>query len=242
MSATKVTQILNKSFFSIQYKMSTKKLFWENPYLIKCKANVTEIDGRKVKLDKTIFYAFSGGQESDEGTINDIEVVNAIKKGDKESILEIEYELEEEPKFKVGDIVTVRINGVGREKLRRLHTAAHIVYYFIIEKIGKVKIIGSNISQEKARIDFLYNQPLNKLLPEIEIKANEYFKEAHSIDMSEDPEKPELRWWSCEGWSMPCGGTHVKSTEEIGKIILKRKNIGAGKERVELYLDNPMEE
>ncbi|WP_421852133.1 hypothetical protein [Marinomonas sp.] len=35
---------------------------------------------------------------------------------------------------------------------------------------------------------------------------------------------------------VPCGGTHVKSTRELGSIRLKRKNVGKGKERVEIYL------
>ena len=50
------------------------------------------------------------------------------------------------------------------------------------------------------------------------------------------PEKPDLKWWHCEDWKMPCGGTHVKNTKEVGQIRLKRKNIGAGKERIEIYL------
>ena len=62
----------------------TQKLFWQDPYLTECTSKVTSIDGNKVKLDQTIFYAFSGGQQSDEGTINDIKVINAVKEGDKE--------------------------------------------------------------------------------------------------------------------------------------------------------------
>ncbi|MCW4627521.1 MULTISPECIES: hypothetical protein [Marinomonas] len=54
-------------------------------------------------------------------------------------------------------------------------------------------------------------------------------------DFSDQPE--ERRYWKVDGFAqVPCGGTHVKSTAELGVIKLKRKNVGKGKERVEIYL------
>ncbi len=212
------------------------KLFWQDPYMTECRARVVRIDGTVVKLDQTIFFAFSGGQESDSGTIGGIRVINAIKRGDKESIIDIEYELEKEPDFKVGEEVEVKIDGKRREKLRKLHSAAHIVYYFVVEKIGKLKIVGSHISEEKARIDFLYDTSLNTVLLELQDRVNAFLHENHGICMKMDDRKPDLRWWTCEQWKMPCGGTHPLSTREIGKIQLQRKNIGSGKERIEIRL------
>jgi Ser-tRNA(Ala) deacylase AlaX len=50
----------------------------------------------------------------------------------------------------------------------------------------------------------------------------------------------ERRYWEIQGFSrVPCGGTHVRSTGEIGQIRLKRNNIGKGKERVEIFLCEP---
>ena len=47
----------------------------------------------------------------------------------------------------------------------------------------------------------------------------------------------ERRYWEIKGFSkVPCGGTHVKSTAEVGYITLKRVNIGGGKERIEIKL------
>ena len=216
----------------------TKKLFWEQPLLTECIAKVTGIEGNKVKLDQTIFFAFSGGQSSDEGTINGIKVINALKIGDKENIIDVEYELGRQPPFKIGDKVEVKINREIRERLSKLHSAAHIAYYFILDKLGKLDIIGSNINPEKARIDLLYDQPLNKLLPEIEEKINKFILEGHQIETKSDGNNPDLRWWSCGDWKMPCGGTHVGHTNTIGSISLKRKNIGKGKERVEITLNS----
>ncbi|NTV23572.1 MAG: alanyl-tRNA editing protein [Nanoarchaeota archaeon] len=214
----------------------TQKIFWENPYQDTCTAKITSIEGKKIKIDRTVFFACSGGQESDEGTIAGIKVVNAVKLGDKESIIDIEYELEIEPILKIGDDVSVHIDIEKRKKLMRLHSAAHIAYYFMLEKLGKFKIIGSNIGQDKARVDFLYDTPVTDVLPEIEAKLNSFLSENQHIIMAPDPAKPDLRWWCCGEWKMPCGGTHVKNTGEIRTIELKRKNIGAGKERVEIYL------
>jgi alanyl-tRNA synthetase len=212
------------------------KLFWNDPYQTECTAKVTSIDGNKVKLDQSIFYAFSGGQESDSGTINNIPVILATKQGDKEDIIDITYELESAPTFKVGDTVEVKIDEQKRAQLRKLHSVAHVMYYFVIEKLGKLQIVGSNITSNKARMDFVYDKPINEILPEIESNLNTFLSEDYTITSTEDPNKPDLRWWKCEEWAMPCGGTHVKSTKEIGQIKLKRKNIGTGKERIEVTL------
>ena len=213
----------------------TKKLFWEDPYQTECKAKVTSIDGNIVKFDQTIFFAFSGGQESDDGTINGIKVVNAVKLGDKENIIDIEYELESKPDFKVGDEVTVKIDGEKRLKLMKLHTVTHLAYYFVTEKYGKLKVIGSNISTEKGRFDCATD--IHFELEDVEEKLNKFLAEGHSIIRTQDEKSPDLRWWLCENYKMPCGGTHVRNTKEIGKVKLKRKTKGSGKERVEIYLN-----
>ena len=219
--------------------MPTKKLFWEDPYLTECTAIVTEINDNKVKVDRTVFYAFSGGQLSDEGTIGGIKVVEAVKQGDKEDIIDIEYTLEECPHFKLGDKVEIKIDAKRREKLRKLHSAAHLVYYFVIEKLGKVKINGSEIQVEKARMDFGYEDSIVEKIQEIERAVNEFILENHEFVMKDDPDKVHLKWWTCDEWKMPCGGTHVKNTSEIGPLQLSRKNKGKGRERIEIFLKQP---
>jgi len=214
----------------------TKKLFWDDPYQTTCKAKVTAINGNKVKLDQTIFYAFSGGQASDEGSINSIKVLEARKEGDKETIIDIEYTLEESPNFNVGDEVEVQINEERRRNLRNLHSAVHIIYYILIEKLGDLKICGSNVSPEKGRIDVKFEENISETLIPIEEYTNKFLAEDHKIVMEDDPSNPDQKWWTLDQWRMPCGGTHIKSTKEIGKIKLKRKNMGSGKERIEVTL------
>ena len=208
------------------------KLFWKDPYMKECYAKVTAIEDNKIWLDQTVFFAFSGGQASDRGTINGINVLEAVKQGDDE----IYYVLEKDPDFKVGDNVKVEIDWDYRYKVMKLHSAAHIVYYFFIEKAGKQKVIGSNISIDKARLDFAYNESISSLLPEIQEKTMEAIKQGIDIRTFEDEKDSSRQLWQCGKWLMPCGGTHVKNTKEIGQIKLKRKNIGAGKERIEVTL------
>lgn len=208
-----------------------KKLFWQDPYLKECNAIVTAIEDNKVWLDQTVFFAFSGGQASDKGTINGINVLEAVKQDD-----EIYYILEKEPDFKVGDNVKVEIDWDYRYKIMKLHSAAHIVYYFFIEKAGEQKVIGSNINIDKARLDFAYDESISPLLLEIQEKTMEVINQGIDIKAFEDEKNPSRRLWECGKWLMPCGGTHVKNTKEIGQIKLKRNNIGAGKERIEVTL------
>ena len=59
----------------------TQKLFWQDPYLTCLDTHITRVDGNDVTVAETIFYAFSGGQESDHGTIGGHEVLRARKEG-----------------------------------------------------------------------------------------------------------------------------------------------------------------
>lgn len=211
--------------------LMTKKLFYQDPYKTECEAIVLNVMGPEVTLDQTCFFAFSGGQASDSGSINDIPVKQAIASGD-----DIVYVLEQVPSFKEGDKVIVKIDENKRRKLMRLHSAAHIIYFLFAEKTGIKKLIGSNIEENKARLDFQYPEPIVDMLPKVEEKASQIFSQDIEIKTFPEGNDENRRLWECKEWKCPCGGTHVKSTKEIGKVQLKRKNIGSGKERIEITL------
>ncbi|MBD3313386.1 alanyl-tRNA editing protein [Candidatus Woesearchaeota archaeon] len=214
-----------------------EKLFWKDPYMKECEAKVTSKMGPEIQLDQTVFFAFSGGQASDQGTIGGVKVQEAVKTDDN-----ITYVLEKVPDFNEGDTVKVEIDWNHRHKLMRLHSAAHIVSFLVFEKWGMdfKDIIGSNISIDKARLDFATEKNPNEIIPEIEETTNRLTSEDHEIKAYEDPEQPGRRLWEMhfddKDILFPCGGTHVKNSQEIGQIKLKRKNIGAGKERIEVSL------
>jgi Ser-tRNA(Ala) deacylase AlaX len=208
----------------------TKKLFWDDPYLTECNATVTKVEEGRVWLDQTCFFAFSGGQASDSGSINSIPVKEAIAENS-----DIHYILEGE--VKEGEKVRVEINKEKRKKIMMLHSAAHIVWVFLCKEIGRQKMIGSNIYEEKARLDIVYDDPLTEVIPKLEEQSNSFIAEAHEIKTYPDENDEGKRYWEINDFlKMPCGGTHLKNTEEVGSIKLKRKNIGAGKERIEITL------
>ena len=60
----------------------TVKLFWTKPYRTICEANVVSEEGADIVLDQTVFYAESGGQESDHGMIGGYTVLKAEKRGE----------------------------------------------------------------------------------------------------------------------------------------------------------------
>ena len=119
----------------------------------------------------------------------------------------------------------------------RLHFAAELVLELFYRNLRGVNKVGAHIAQDKARIDFAWPVSISPLLPLIESDANEIISENMEIFTAFDDELNERRYWEISGFSrVPCGGTHVKRTGEIGPIKLKRNNKGRGNERVEIYL------
>ena len=209
-----------------------KKLFWKNPYATQLETRVAAVNEDDLTLEATIFYAFSGGQESDTGTIGGHNVINARKDG-----LELVYTLEPGHGLSAGDEVLVEIDGQRRYKLMRLHFAAEIVLELVTRKLPGVEKIGAHIAADKARIDFLWPENLTPLLPELQQATHDLVAANRPIVSDFSDVAAQLRYWRVEGFAeVPCGGTHLKTTGEVGAVNLKRKNVGSNKERVEIVL------
>jgi hypothetical protein len=126
-----------------------RKIFWEDPYLTSLETRIAEVLGDSVTLEATIFYAFSGGQESDQGSIGGHEVLSAQKVG-----ADIHYTLPPTHGLQAGDAVTVHIDWARRYRLMRLHFAAEIILELAYRDLGPIEKIGAHIAADKARIDF----------------------------------------------------------------------------------------
>lgn len=210
----------------------TQKLFWQDPYLTRLDTHITRVDGNDVTVAETIFYAFSGGQESDSGTIAGKSVLNARKEG-----TEIFYTLEEGHGLKPGDTVTMVIDWERRYRLMRLHFAAELVLELAYQNLKGIEKIGAHISTDKARIDFKWPENISATFPLLETAANHIVQKDRVIVSAYSDEADERRFWEVTGFArVPCGGTHLKRTGEVGRIELKRDNIGKGKERIEVYV------
>lgn len=210
----------------------TRKVFWEDPYLTRLEARVSSVDGHDVTLDQTIFYALSGGQESDAGTIASRRVV-AARKQDREIV----YTLETTDGLLPGDRVDIEIDWHRRYRLMRLHFAAEIVLELAYRELGSIEKIGAHIAEDKARIDFAWPENLSALLPELTRKALAIIESDQEVISAFSDEASERRYWKLREFApVPCGGTHLRRVGEVGGIVLKRKNIGKAKERIEIYL------
>ncbi len=206
------------------------KLFWQDPYRISLDTRIVAVDGEWVRLEETIFYAFSGGQESDAGTIGGRTVLEARK--DARDIL---YRLAPDHGLKPGDAVTVAIDRARRSRLMRLHLAAEIILELAYQNLPGIQKIGAHIAEDKARIDFEWPENISKLFPMMQEKAGALITADHPIVSAFSDEANQRRYWEIEGFArVPCGGTHLRRTGEIGAIALKRVNIGKGKERIEI--------
>ena len=238
----------------------TRLLFYEDAYLKEFEARVLmtlKIDDRYgLILDRTAFYPMGGGQPADTGVIKgrsgeiwvaDVQMV-------RKSVIHFASEMEGE--IREGEEVKGAIDWDRRYALMRNHTAAHLMGEAIRRATGTpMKIIGSAIDLDKARLDFAHEESLRPLFPEIEKIANGVVKENRLVEVKmmtrEEAEKyvekfheslktlppqiQEVRIVEIKDWhACACGGTHLKSTGEIGTIkILKRVSKGKGVERIE---------
>lgn len=204
----------------------TNKVFWQDPYLTELTSRVSLVKANQVQLTDTIIYAESGGQESDFATIGGIEVIKAEKHGK-----DIVYTLASDPKFDSGDLVNSQIDWPRRYALMKLHFAAEVVLEVFTQSYPSITKIGAHIGQSKSRIDFLWHESLNTLLPDVLLKSQALIDSGLPIVSDFENVESERRYWQVEDFAkVPCGGTHLKRTSEVGYIRLKRKNVGKGKE------------
>jgi Ser-tRNA(Ala) deacylase AlaX len=213
---------------------ATLKRFWTEPYRTSLETAVASVAGEIVTLAETIFYAFSGGQESDAGSIGGHAVREARKDGDT-----IFYRLPPGHGLRAGDSVTVAIDWERRYRLMRLHFAAEIVLEIACRSLPGVAKTGAHIAADKARIDFAWAQSVAPLLPDMAGAANEIVAWDMPIVSAFSDEARGRRYWEIAGFArVPCGGTHLHRSGEVGRIALKRRNIGKGKERIEVLLQD----
>ncbi len=212
-------------------------------------------EGQKVLivLDQTTFYGESGGQVGDIGTIfsNDVEVLvdNVMRKKN----VFLHYGMIKKGKLTIGQKVKTNVSSSKRAKAAANHTATHLLQSalksVINESVGQK---GSLVAFNKLRFDFNSSNPISKdQISKIETLVNSWIMENHALEIknmskSEALEKgavamfgekydDEVRVVNVPGVSMElCGGTHVKTTSELGSFkIISEEGISAGVRRIE---------
>jgi misacylated tRNA(Ala) deacylase len=220
-------------------------LFRDDAYLASCEATVVGVHENAVELDRTIFYPLGGGQAGDTGRIGRWRVLDTRKSA--ESVLHL---LEPGSTPEVGTKLPIEIDWERRHRLMRLHTALHL-----LGAVVKAPVTGGRIGDDKAHLDF--DIEMEKLVKDqIEAQLNELISAGHSTlprwiadaeldahpelvrTMSVAPPRGEgrVRLLEIPGVDLQaCGGTHVKNTAEIGKLVVARiRSEGKRNKRVTL--------
>ena len=166
----------------------TKLLYYEDAYLREFDAEVLEIkkieDRYSVVLDRTAFYPAAGGQPADKGIIKgkrgEVKVLHTqMANGTVHHIAD-----EVKGELTAGENVKAIIDWDRRYTLMKNHTAAHLMAEALRRATGTpLKILGSAIDVEKARLDFAYEKSLGPLLPKIEEEANRIVKEDRLVEV-----------------------------------------------------------
>jgi alanyl-tRNA synthetase len=209
-----------------------------------------------VKLEQSPFYAASGGQVSDRGYLQldgqdvRLDVVDVLKFGDDQVLV---VELAEGAALEPGARVEAVVNWSDRFPTQANHTATHLLHAALREVLGDhVKQAGSAVRPDKLRFDFTHEQQLTPdQKARVERIVNEKVFEAIPVRTFVTPieearklgatmlfgEKygDEVRVVEIDGFSKElCGGTHVRSTAEIGPfVILSEGSVGSGARRIE---------
>jgi misacylated tRNA(Ala) deacylase len=238
----------------------TEYLFREDPYLAEAEAVVTAAGPEGIELDRTLFYASSGGQPGDTGRIElaggrMVAVTGAVHPdGDRARIL---HRLAADAAPPVGTAVAQRLDWERRYRLMRMHSALHLLS--VVLPFG---VTGGQIGEDKGRLDFDMPEPPGDVA-ELEARLNEYVVAdlpiaAEWIGEDELAARPEMvktmkvkppvgqgrvrlvRIGTGDGTIdlQPCGGTHVRSTGEIGRLrIGKIEKKGRENRRVNLHFE-----
>lgn len=211
--------------------MNMTKIFWKNPYQHTLETHVASVDGNRVLFDETIAYSFAGGQESDKAWVNGIPILDSVREGNL-----IYYTLPEGHGLSKEDTVTMTIDWPRRSRLMRLHFAAELILEIVTQNYHLEKV-GAHIAETKSRIDFKSEQSIAPLLESILAQYNAIIARNLPIEKGYSDEATQRRYWKIDGFAqVPCGGTHVNTTGEVGYVTLKRDRPGKGVERIEIRL------
>ncbi|PAC82259.1 alanine--tRNA ligase [Bacillus sp. 7788] len=213
-----------------------------------------EGDTVQILLDETPFYAESGGQVADKGTLKSAEVIIDIKDVKKAPNGQHVHEgVVVSGTAKKGLEVTAEVESALRKGIVKNHTATHLLHQALKDVLGShVNQAGSLVNENRLRFDFShFGQVTKEELSQIEKIVNEKIWEGISvaIDLKPIAEAKEMGAMALFGekygdivrvvqvgdYSIElCGGCHVQNTAEIGLFkIASESGIGAGTRRIE---------
>ncbi len=217
---------------------ATALLFRDDAYMPEAEAKVLAINDRRgIILDRTVFYATGGGQPGDSGSLarssGDVAIATAVYGEDKGEIVHVPAE--GAPLPEPGETVKAVIDWQRRHRHMRIHTGLHL-----LSVVLPYPVTGGSIGADEGRLDFDIEGEV-PAKEEIEEKLNALVAAAYPVsdEWISDEEllanpgmvktmkvKPPMGTGRVRLVRIgdidlqPCGGTHVRSTAEIGRLLI----------------------
>jgi alanyl-tRNA synthetase len=210
-------------------------------------------DAVQLILDRTPFYAESGGQIGDRGYLLGEDLVIAIEDVQKEAHIFVHYGRVERGQVNKGDQLTAKLDRLLRRRAQANHTATHLLQASLKGLIDEsISQAGSLVAFDRLRFDFNFGRALTDAeITQVEAQINQWIAEAHPAEVAEmaiaeakakgavamfgEKYGERVRVVDVPGVSMElCGGTHVANTAEIGLFkIISETGVAAGIRRIE---------
>jgi len=230
--------------------VKTLRLYYDDPYLLEFDATVldTRTDSGRlgVVLDKTAFYPTSGGQPNDLGTINDVALIDCVEDETTGSVLHILQGPVEK------GTVHCRIDGVRRADHMQQHSGQHVLSQAFVE-LFNWPTVSFHLGAVNCTIDLPAEAISRADAEKAEDLANRIIRENRSVGVryiAQDQiaeaglRKPtertgEIRLIDIAGYDRSaCGGTHVRTTGEIGPILITGLERAKKQTRVQFICGN----
>ena len=223
----------------------TEQLYRTDAYLRDCTARVLAVNERGgIVLDRTVFYAAAGGQPGDKGSLEvdgggTCPIATTVYDADKTTIVHVAADGSVRPA--PGQSVRAVLDWDTRSKLMRMHTTLHLLCALV-----KFPVTGGQVNPDDSRLDFdiedasavdkdaltaglnaliAANHPVTeRWITDAELEANPQLVRTMAVKPPTGSGRVRLVVIG-EGGSVdlqPCGGTHVRSTGEIGPVVVTR--------------------
>ena len=204
-------------------------------------------------LDRTTFYAESGGQVGDTGEIEGVDASLMVTDTKKKNGKFLHYCIMENGTVKVGDQVTIKVKQERRDAVKRNHSSVHLLQAALRNTLGNhVAQAGSYVTPERARFDFSHFAALtDEELHQVEREVNEQIlanlhvecfekslkaaREMGAVALFSEKYGNTVRVVQMGEYSTElCGGCHVSNTGRIGLFkIVSENGVAAGVRRIE---------
>lgn len=217
----------------------TELIYFTNQDILEGHAFCTDINisNNTVQFDKTYFYPKGGGQPADTGIIQNenfyAEIVNVVEEDSKV----IHFFTNQKGNLNIKDKIYQKVNKDTRYLHSKLHTAGHLVdIAFTSFDFGKLPLLKTNLYPGSTSCtykgDFSFDK--KEAVKLIQEKCNELVGKSINVQIIHEESE---RFTVIGDYKTPCGGTHIKNTNEINKLVIKKIESKKGEVKVSFLVE-----